>query len=197
MNRLAQVKKERKAKQPNFHRNIAVVGTRPRIKNNWRKPQGKQNKIRLCKRGKPAMVRSGYGSPSELRGLTRSLHKLVYIHSTKDIDGLKTDELAVIPSDFGTKKKLQFLHHLKQKGKNAHNYNSIDDAIKTIEDELKFRKDYRKNLKSRVKLTLAKKEEQKKAATVEKKESAETPVESKEAKEEERKEVEKILIHNQ
>jgi large subunit ribosomal protein L32e len=40
-----------------------------RLAENWRKPKGKDNKMRKQKSGMPALVKVGYRSPKAARGL--------------------------------------------------------------------------------------------------------------------------------
>ena len=59
-----------------------------RLAENWRKPKGKDNKMRKQKSGMPAIVKVGYRGPRAARGLHPSGYIDNLIHNTAELDKL-------------------------------------------------------------------------------------------------------------
>ena len=58
---------------------ISKLGMKRKNKQVWRKPKGRDNKMREMKRGYPAIVKIGYRSPNSERGKLNGIKiKLVY-----------------------------------------------------------------------------------------------------------------------
>lgn len=76
---LLKVKIQKKKSNPKFTATRANEIKRVPVK--WRKPPGKQNKIRLCKAGRKGIVRVGYGTPAELRDSTKEGKKIIIVNS--------------------------------------------------------------------------------------------------------------------
>jgi len=188
---LNELKIQKKKTMPSFIQRRAKQIKKVPLK--WRRPTGKQNKVRLGKGGKMSSVKVGYGTPSSLRHMTKDMKVIVVVSNKDELLALTKDQTAVI-SNVGNKRRLELLKLAKEKSIAVYNIKKIDDAIKTIEESMKQRKDSRKSKKSRLKNTKTEKKEEKKAeAKTEKKEEAKEQTEK--TKEEQRKEVEKILIH--
>ncbi|MEM3267781.1 MAG: eL32 family ribosomal protein, partial [Conexivisphaerales archaeon] len=66
-----------------------------RLKRNWKKPKGIDNKVRLSQKGWPALVKVGYRGPKLARGLHPSglFEKLV--SNTSELAGLDPNVYAV------------------------------------------------------------------------------------------------------
>ena len=56
-----------------------------RVKERWRNPRGLHSPIRQKYRGKPLLVKVGYGSPADVRGLHSSGLQPIVVHTVKDI----------------------------------------------------------------------------------------------------------------
>ncbi len=83
----------------------------------WRKPKGNDNKMRLQLKGYPPIVKVGYGSPSQLRGLHPSGFKPVVVSSVGDLDRLDPEKhIVYIASGVGLRKKTQILKAAREKG---------------------------------------------------------------------------------
>jgi len=82
-----------------------------RLQTNWRKPKGVDNHQRKQKsRGRPGIVKVGYGSPKIARGLHPSGYTDNLIFNTNDIEKFnpKTDGLRIGHS-VGTKKRKEII----------------------------------------------------------------------------------------
>jgi large subunit ribosomal protein L32e len=88
-----------------------------RIKISWRKPKGIDNHQRKQKfRGRPGLVKVGYGSPKDVRGLHPSGFTDNLVHNVDDLQNLnpKTDGVRIAHS-VGTKKRLEIVAMATQK----------------------------------------------------------------------------------
>ena len=64
-----------------------------RIKPNWRKPKGVDNHQRKQKsRGRPGLVKVGYGTPNIAKGLHPSGYTDNLVHTASDLDNLNPKE---------------------------------------------------------------------------------------------------------
>ena len=83
----------------------------------WRKPKGNDNKMRLQVKGYPPIVKSGYGTERELRGLHPSGLQPVWVHNVKELEGLDASRhIVYIASSVGLKKRLQILRRAEELG---------------------------------------------------------------------------------
>src|ERR687898_2111272 len=81
-----------------------------RLAENWRKPQGKDNKMRLQVSGVPQLVKVGYRGPKVVRGLHPSGYVDNLIYNTNDLLSLDSKKDAVrIGRIVGKLKKKQIL----------------------------------------------------------------------------------------
>jgi large subunit ribosomal protein L32e len=81
------------------------LGKKRTKKQVWRRPTGRDNKMREKKRGVPALVSIGYKSDKESRGKIQGKIP-VMIYNLKDLDKVSNDNL-VIFAKIGAKLKLQ------------------------------------------------------------------------------------------
>lgn len=104
----------KKRKKPSFKRQGTQYG---KIKDNWRKPRGRNSKQQKGWRGTPKKPNIGYRQPKEIRGLHPSGYKDILIHSPKEIEELNPEEDAVrIASSVGKKKRSQIIEKAEEKG---------------------------------------------------------------------------------
>ena len=77
-----------------------------RIKDQWRKPKGIDNKMRTELQGWPKSVKVGYGGPSAVRGLHPSGKEEVMVWNTKDLEKVDPEtQVARIGGSVGGRKK--------------------------------------------------------------------------------------------
>ena len=86
-----------------------------KLKENWRRPRGLDNKMRRKIKGWPPSVSVGYKGPKVARGLHPSGYKEVLVHNAKELSSIdpKT-EAARIAHTVGKKKRTQILAEAKK-----------------------------------------------------------------------------------
>lgn len=81
-----------------------------RLAENWRKPKGKDNKMRKQKAGVPAIVKVGYRGPKVARGLHPSGYTDNVIYNSADLAGLDPKKDAVrLAHTVGTRKRKEII----------------------------------------------------------------------------------------
>lgn len=86
-----------------------------RLGERWRKPRGKDSKMRRGIRGKPAMPSVGYRLPKRLRGLHPSGMVEVLVHNPNELRGVDPAKQVVrIASAVGGRKRKQILELAKE-----------------------------------------------------------------------------------
>ncbi|MFH1212377.1 MAG: eL32 family ribosomal protein [Candidatus Woesearchaeota archaeon] len=168
--KLLEVRNKLKQKKPDFIRQDGHK--KKKLAKVWRKPRGWQNKVRLCKKGYVRRVEIGFGSPREVKGLTRDGFIPVFVSTLNEIRALdKKTEAAVLSSRLGGRKKLALLEEIKKLEIRIVNLKA-DQKIESIKKELDERK--------KKKTEIDKKEKEKtKEKTIEQKVEAELSDEEK------------------
>jgi large subunit ribosomal protein L32e len=168
---LLELRKSMKAKKPKFLRSSCKI--KARVSNNWRKPKGLQNKMRLNLKGYRVTVNPGYGSPIAVKHLDYKTGLLPVRVSNKNelekID-IKTQGI-IIASTVGARKKLEIINIAEEKNIIIiQNAKKIKDAIANKLDKKRKAKAV-KIEKKKAKDKKQKKAEKKKEEKVEKKEN--------------------------
>lgn len=73
----------------------------------WRRARGKQNKIRLKRRGYFAAPSIGFKSPKKTSGLVQGM-KPILVHNLNELQSLSKNQIAIL-ARVGAKKKLELL----------------------------------------------------------------------------------------
>lgn len=108
---------ELRIKRPEFSRHLWWKFAKFKNKLKWKKPRGKDNPMRLCLKGYPPIVKSGYGTPNEFREVHPSGFKVVVINNVRDLDKLNPAEhIVYISSTVGLKKRLELISIAKARG---------------------------------------------------------------------------------
>jgi large subunit ribosomal protein L32e len=77
-----------------------------RIKDQWRKPKGIDNKMRTELQGWPKSVKVGYGGPAAVKGLHSSGYEEIMVWNTNDLEKIAPEtQVARIGGTVGGKKK--------------------------------------------------------------------------------------------
>ena len=104
-----------KAKKPDFVRQESWRYVR--VKESWRKPRGMDSKMRLQKKGWPAIVKVGYRGPSEARGLHPSGFREVLVHNVEELERLDpAKEAARIAHTVGLRKRIDIMRRAQELG---------------------------------------------------------------------------------
>ena len=104
-----------KSKRPEFVRQESWRYIR--LKPNWRRPRGKDSKLRLQRSGWPPLVKIGYRTPRKYRDLHPSGYREVLVYRPEDLRGLDPEVHAVrIAGSVGMKKRLQIVEEAEKLG---------------------------------------------------------------------------------
>ncbi len=176
---LEEIKKRIKARKPKFSRQDSHK--KKKLGNKWKRPKGLHSKMRLQKKGYKRSVKTGYGTPTKIRGLYKNLER-IFVSNVDDLKNIDEKKQGVIiSSTVGIKKRIEIMKEAeKLKIKNL-NIKSPKDYIKKIEEKIEEKKKDKETKKKE-------KEEKKKEAKKEKKLEKEV---EKELSEEEQKELAK------
>jgi large subunit ribosomal protein L32e len=103
-----------KKKKPNFARQESW--RYDRLKENWRRPRGIDNKMRRKIKGWPPTVNVGYRSPKAARNLHPSGYEEVLVHNIDELQKVNPKTQAVrIAHTVGKKKRAQILTQARKK----------------------------------------------------------------------------------
>ncbi|UCG37591.1 MAG: 50S ribosomal protein L32e [Candidatus Bathyarchaeota archaeon] len=104
-----------KARKPRFRR--LESWRYKRLKENWRRPRGLDNKMRVKAKGWPKSVNIGYGGPRKARGLHPSGYREVLVHTPDDVAKLDPEtETVRIGHTVGTRKRIQIASAARERG---------------------------------------------------------------------------------
>ncbi|MFW9845200.1 MAG: 50S ribosomal protein L32e [Candidatus Thorarchaeota archaeon] len=106
--RLLKIANTKRSRQPKFRHEQAHRWKR--VSDSWRKVRGIDSATREKRKGRIAMVSSGYRKPKAVRGLHPSRYIEVYVEKPADIEGLDPDIHAVrIGSTVGLRKRQEII----------------------------------------------------------------------------------------
>lgn len=155
----------------------------------WRSPKGIHNKRRLHKQGHQKRPVIGFGSPKELKYLTKEGLLPIIISNIKDLKEMdKIKEVALLSKKLGIKKKIILVEEAKKLGieiANVDMENFAEEVKKELQEKKKETKKREEKKKKSQKESLKKAEEKQKE---EKKETKKTDEEIKEETKEKQKE---------
>ena len=188
--RLLKIKKEMKKKMPEFIR--SDYHKKKKLHHaKWRRPRGITNKMRLQHKGHRVVVKKGYRTPAEIRGVMQDGKSIVVVSNVNDLAKVGKDEKAAIAKTVGTRKRIAIIDEAKKLKVQIINYK---DADKFKQNALAKFVSKKTDQKAKIDERNKKKEDAVKTKVKVDKKSAE-----KETKEEEKaetkKEKDKILTH--
>jgi len=97
------------------------LGKRKKKKQVWRRPAGRDNKMREKRRGYPAVVSVGYKGDKKLRGSIEN-KKPVIVNNLKELEKIKEKGFVII-GKVGKKKKIEMVKKAKKMKIIVHNLN--------------------------------------------------------------------------
>ena len=127
-----------KLKRPEFVRQESWRYVR--LKPNWRKPRGKDSKMRLQRSGWPPLVKVGYRTPKKYRGLHPSGYKEVLVYRPEDLLGLDPEIHAVrIAGSVGMRKRMMIVEEAERLGLKILNppiiAKPVEEEVEVVEAE--------------------------------------------------------------
>jgi len=179
---LLELRNRMKRKKPSF---VRQDFHKKRLKKRWIKPRGLHSKVKQKKAGHQKKVSAGYGSPKEVRGLSKEGLIQAIIHNENELNNINNEKQGVIISGkVGLKNRLLLLKKAKEKGIKILNLNA-DEYLKKKEEEIKKRLEKKKEKGESKKKKEGKKEK--------KEEKLEEKLSDDEKKEKEKREKDKLL----
>ncbi len=134
--RLLTTRKKISQKRPHFKRFESWRFVR--IKDQWRKPKGIDNKMRTELQGWPKSVKVGYGGPAAVRGLHPSGYEEVMVWNSTDLEKVNPEtQVARIGGSVGAKKReamMEKAEELKIRVLNPR-VKEAEDIFEELEDE--------------------------------------------------------------
>ncbi len=131
----------------------------------WRKPSGRQSKLRVKKAGSGMLVKIGYGTSKAIRGKIRGVDAAL-VNNADELDGKKA---VVVSGSVGLKKAKTILEKAEKLGIKVLNKRSIKDGLALLE---KAKAQKTEKVKKDAKETEKKTEHKKETAAKEKAEEA-------------------------
>lgn len=105
---LLKLRLKKKRKKPKFLRQNWF--RLPKLGEKWRRPKGRQSKLRRHKKAKGFLPNPGYGAPKQVRGLHPSGLEEVRIFNIKDLEKIEPKKQCVrLASVIGNKKRLEII----------------------------------------------------------------------------------------
>jgi large subunit ribosomal protein L32e len=136
---LVEQRKKEKSKKPNFRRQESW--RYKRLKENWRKPCGIDNKMRKKVKGWPSSPGSGYRGPKNSRGLHPSGRIEVRVYNIDDLSKVKPDlEVVKIAHTVGTRKRIDILNKAREMGIRVLNPREFKELEEPAEEKKESKK---------------------------------------------------------
>jgi ribosomal protein L32E len=128
-------------KKPKFLRRtsarLSKLGKRRKKKQVWRRPTGRDNKMREQRRGKPAVVAIGYSTEKKIKGKINEKNPIL-VNNLKEL-GKANKENIVILGNIGKKKKIEIVKKAEELKIEIANLN-IKKFLKKNKNKLEIKK---------------------------------------------------------
>ncbi|MBC7130753.1 50S ribosomal protein L32e [Candidatus Bathyarchaeota archaeon] len=123
-----------KKKRPDFVRQESW--RYDRLKENWRRPKGIDNKMRQKRKGWPATVSVGYRSPKAARGLHPSGYEEVLVHNLDEIRDINPETQAIrIAHTVGKRTRVMIIAEAKKRNIKILNLGETEEEELSKESE--------------------------------------------------------------
>lgn len=133
-------------KKPKFLRRTSVrlskLGRKRRKKQVWRRPTGRDNKMREQRRGKPAIVAIGYSTEKKAKRKINEKNP-VYVNNLKELSKVRKNQIVIL-GNVGKKKKIEIAKKANEMQVEIANLNVLR-FIKKNEKKVEFNKNKPKN----------------------------------------------------
>ncbi len=127
---LLEVRRKIKERTPEFKRFESWRYVR--IHEEWRKPKGVDNHMRLSARGWPHLVKIGYRVPKSVRYLHPSGYRDILVHNVAELEKLTPDrDAARIAATVGRRKKIEIVKRARELGIRMLNARNLLATAKT------------------------------------------------------------------
>jgi len=108
-----------------------------RLKENWRRPRGLDNKMRRKIKGWPPTVNTGYRGPKASRGLHPSGYKEVLVYNIKDLKEIDPETQAIkIAHTVGKRKRTKILVEANKRKIIILNLKEVKEIAKREEEKI-------------------------------------------------------------
>jgi len=132
--KLVAKREKEKRKKPKFIRQESW--RYKRLKENWRRPRGLDNKIRKKVKGWPASPNSGYRGPKESRRLHPSAFKEVMVFNLNDLNKIAPELEAIrIASSVGNRKRAEIIREARERGIHILNPREFKELEEPVTEE--------------------------------------------------------------
>jgi len=128
------VRKRLKRKKPNFVRQESW--RYDRLKENWRRPRGIDNKMRRKIKGWPSTVNVGYRGPKAARGIHPSGYEEVLVHNAEELKGINPKTQAVrIAHTVSKRTRAKILVEARKKKITVLNPGEVEEKVEEKREE--------------------------------------------------------------
>ena len=190
MKLLLELRNKLKAKKPTFIRHDAHK--KKRVGTGWRRPKGRQNKMRLHKKGYARDCSTGFGSPKAVYGLSREGLNQCIVNNVSDLASLdKKVDGVIVARTVGNRKRSAILEEATKLNLTILNI-KVENFNKKLEEKSALRSAKKKVFEKKQKAKSATKKADSKAKK-DSKSSSDSNESSSDKKSEEKKEKDKIL----
>ena len=167
--------------KPKFKRTDAVkyskLGVRRKKLQKYRKPRGRDNKLRLNMKGHTRKVKIGFRSPKSTRYKIKEKQPIL-VHNLQELKQIKESQIPIL-AKIGARKKKEIAEYAKEKKIEILNLKP-EEFLKKLEEKIKQSKEKKNKLEEKKK-EREKKEKQKEEKKDEKSEKPKEKTETKEA----------------
>jgi len=153
------------------------LGKKRKKKQVWRKPKGRDNKMREKRKGYPGLVSIGYSKDKSVRGEIQG-KKPILVNNIKDLEKIKKNNIIII-GNIGKKKKIEIVRKAKEKKIPIFNVNT-----KKFLEKVKKQQERKEKKKLKEKKAGEKKPKKTKRKKVEEEKKSESKVKQEKVKEE-------------
>jgi len=123
------------------------LGRKRKKKQVWRRPKGRDNKMREKRKGYPKTVSIGYSQEKTSKGTIKG-KKPIIVRNVRDLEMIKNNKIGII-ANIGKKKKIEIAKKAKEKGTLFYNLN-VEKFLKEIEKR-KAKKEKKEKIESKTK----------------------------------------------